>query len=151
MKSRLNTLKVLLDTSFLLPTLGIDVSREVLECLKRLVEEEVELYYSKFSILESLWIAIRLAKDRNLDMERFNEGLRSIVNGGRYMRVEESSEVFNEALRLYMLGHKDMIDNILYATSSSLDFRLLTLDGELKEFIRGKGLKDIVLLPREVI
>ncbi|MBS7618905.1 hypothetical protein KEJ25_10025, partial [Candidatus Bathyarchaeota archaeon] len=89
--------------------------------------------------------------DRNLDMERFNEGLRSIVNGGRYMRVEESSEVFNEALRLYMLGHKDMIDNILYATSSSLDFRLLTLDGELKEFIRGKGLKDIVLLPREVI
>ncbi len=151
MKNRLNTLNVLLDTSFLLPTLSIDVSGELLECLKRLVEEEVELYYSKFSVLESLWIAIRLAKDRDLDMERFSGGLRSIVNGGRYMRVEESSGVFNEALRLYMLGHKDMTDNILYATPSSLDFSLLTLDGELKEFIRGKGLKDVVLLPREVI
>lgn len=123
----------------------------MLERLKRLAEEGVELYYSKFSILESLWIAVRLAKDRDLDAERFNEGLRSIVEGDRYMRVEEDSEVYREALMLYMLGRKDMIDNMLYATSSSLEFRLLTLDEELKEFIWGKGLKDIVLLPKEVV
>ncbi|MEM2849612.1 MAG: hypothetical protein QXI36_04980 [Candidatus Bathyarchaeia archaeon] len=50
-----------------------------------------------------------------------------------------------------MRGHRDIIDNILYAISSGLDFRLLTLDRELKEFIRGKGLKDIVLLLEEVL
>jgi hypothetical protein len=44
-----------------------------------------------------------------------------------------------------------MIDNILYATSSSLGLKLLTLDKELKEFIRKRELRDVVLLPEEVI
>jgi hypothetical protein len=30
--------------------------------------------------------------------------------------VEEDSEIFEEAFRLYRLGHKDMIDNILYGS-----------------------------------
>lgn len=29
------------------------------------------------------------------------------------LRVEEDSEIFNEAFKLHTLGHKDMIDNIL--------------------------------------
>ncbi len=144
-------MKILLDTSFLLPTLGIDVKGEVLECLGRLVEKKAELYYSSFSILESLWIAIRLMRDKSLDVERFNEGLRSIIEGGRYVKVEESSEAFREALRLYSLESRDIIDNILYATSSSLGLKLLTLDKELKEFIRKMELRDVVLLPEEVI
>jgi len=144
-------LKILLDTSFLLPTLGIDVDGEVLECFGRLVEKKAELYYSSFSILESLWIAIRLMRDKSLDVERFNEGLRSIIEGGRYIKVKESSEAFREALRLYSLGSRDMIDNILYASSSILGLKLLTLDRELKEFIRKRGLRDVVLLPEEVI
>ena len=49
-----------------------------------------------------------------------------------------------------MLGHKDMIDNILYATSSSLNLKLLTLDTELKEFIHVKGLKDTVISPGQI-
>jgi len=144
-------LKILLDTSFLLPTLGIDVDGEVLECFGRLVEKKAELYYSSFSILESLWIAIRLMRDKSLDVERFNEGLRSIIEGGRYIKVKESSEAFREALRLYSLGSRDMIDNILYASSSILGLKLLTLDRELKEFVRKRGLRDVVLLPEEVI
>jgi len=151
LKCRQNTLKILLDTSFLLPTLGIDVDGEVLECFGRLVEKKAELYYSSFSILESLWIAIRLMRDKSLDVERFNEGLRSIIEGGRYIKVKESSEAFREALRLYSLGSRDMIDNILYASSSILGLKLLTLDRELKEFVRKRGLRDVVLLPEEVI
>lgn len=142
MKSKQATLKILLDTSFILPTLGIEVGEEVLIGIRRLNEVKAELYYSCFSILESLWVAARFVKSSMFNMERFNHGLRSIIEGGRYGKVEETSEIFKEALKLYMLGHKDMIDNILYASSSILNLKLLTLDKELKEFIHRKGLKD---------
>ena len=50
-----------------------------------------------------------------------------------------------------MLGHKDMVDNILYASSTGLNLKLLTLDKELKEFIREKGLKDTLISPDQLI
>jgi hypothetical protein len=56
--------------------------------------------------------------------------------------VEEGYDIFIEALRLYRLGHKDMIDNILYASAARLGLRLLTLDGDLKKFVLEKQLKD---------
>ncbi|MBS7612513.1 PIN domain-containing protein [Candidatus Bathyarchaeota archaeon] len=150
MKSKQATLKVLLDTSFILPTLGIDVGEDVIKSLKKLTDIEAEVYYSRFSILESLWVATRLSESLTFNSERFSHGLRSIIESGRYGKVEEDSETFKEALRLRMLGHKDMIDNILYATSSSLNLKLLTLDTELKQFIHDKGLKDILILPSQI-
>jgi predicted nucleic acid-binding protein len=143
-------LKVLLDTSFILPSLGIDVGEEVLTSLKKLSDIKAELYYSRFNILESLWIAARLMKSPAFNMDRFSHGLRSVIESGRYGKVEEDSEAFKEALRLHMLGHKDMIDNILYAASSSLNLKLLTLDAELKEFIRDKRLKDTLISPGQI-
>jgi len=50
-----------------------------------------------------------------------------------------------------MLGHKDMVDNILYASSSRLNLKLLTLDNELKGFIRERGLKDTFISPDQTI
>jgi len=143
-------LKVLLDTTFILPSLGIDVGEEVLKGLSKLAQIKVNIYFSRFSILETLWIAARLSKSPNFNTEIFKLGLRSILEGKRYMKVEESSEILDEALRLYMLGHKDMIDNILYATSTNLNLKLLTLDKELKEFIHEKGLMDTLIHPSQI-
>lgn len=150
MKSKQATLRVLLDTSFILPSLGIDVGKEVSEGLKGLADIKAEIYYSHFSILESLWIVARLATSATFDGESFSLGLRSIIEGGRYMKVEEDSKTFNDALKLYMLGHKDMMDNILYASSTSLNLKLLTLDNKLKEFIRERGLKDTLISPDQI-
>jgi PIN domain nuclease of toxin-antitoxin system len=150
LKSKQATLRVLLDTSFILPSLGIDVGKEVSEGLKGLADIKAEIYYSHFSILESLWIVARLATSTTLDGESFSLGLRSIIEGGRYMKVEEDSKTFNDALKLYMLGHKDMMDNILYASSTSLNLKLLTLDNKLKEFIRERGLKDTLISPDQI-
>lgn len=143
-------MRILLDTSFLLPTLGIDVGDDVRECLERLNNVTVKIHYSRFSLLEALWIAARLVKNGSFDMERFVQGLRSIVESGRYVKVNEDYWVFKEALEMYVLGHKDMIDNILYAASASLNLKLLTVDSELKEFIRGKRLKDTIILPGQI-
>jgi len=65
--------------------------------------------------------------------------------------VEEDSKIFEDALRFYMLGHKDMVDNILYASSTRLDLKLITLDNELKEFIRERGLKNTLISPDQSI
>jgi len=143
--SRTDTLKVLLDTTFLLPTLGVDVGEEVKTALKVLNERRAEIYFSRFSILESLWVSAKLLREGRFEPERFYEGLKSIIRGGRYREVKESLEIFIQALEIYTLGHRDMIDNILYSTSKILNIRLLTTDEELKEFIKSKGLKDTLL------
>ncbi len=150
MKSRRAPLRVLLDTSFILPTLGIDTGPETSEALEKLDESEAEIHYSRFNVLESLWVATRSIHDSVFDVDRFMLGLRSVMEGGRYRKVDENSEVFGEALTLYRLGHRDMIDNILYASAVRLDLRLLTLDGGLKDFLDGKGLGKTLLSPDEI-
>jgi len=40
-----------------------------------------------------------------------------------------------------------MIDNILYATSIEHNLNFLTLDEELKEFIKRNRLRDTLILP----
>ena len=145
------SLNVLLDTSFILPSLGIDVGKEVSEGLKGLADIKAEIHYSHFSILESLWVATRLSTNATFDAESFSLGLRSIIEGDRYMKVKEDSKTFNDALKLHMLGHKDMIDNILYANTTRLNIKLLTLDNELKNFIRERGLKNTLIAPDELM
>ena len=151
MKSKQATLRVLLDTSFILPSLGIDVGEDVSEGLKKLADIKAEIYYSHFSILESLWVAARLSTNETFDAESFNLGLRSIIEGDRYMKVKEDSKTFDDALKLHMLGHKDMIDNILYANSIRLSIKLLTLDRKLKDFIHERGLKNTFIAPDELM
>ena len=141
---------ILLDTSFILPTLGIAVSGVTPEAIKFLAEvPQTEIYYSRFSVLESLWVATRISNAVS-DAETVQLGLRSIIEGHRYKRVEEDSEIFKEAFRLYRLGHKDMIDNILYASALSLGLLLWTFDDQLKKFVLGKQLKDIFISPDEL-
>ena len=77
-------------------------------------------------------------------------GLRSIMETGRYDRVVEDSEVFSEAFRIYKLGHRDMIDDILYATSLRQDLRLLTVNQALKEFIEEHSLTNTLIFPDQL-
>lgn len=135
-------MKVLLDTSFILPTLGIDVGEEVEEKLKKLDEVDAEIYYSHISILESLWVAAKLMKNQAFDMERFIQGLKSVMESGRYLKVEENAQTFIDALKLYELGHRDIIDDLLYAISINFGLKFLTLDTELRGFIQSKKLND---------
>jgi PIN domain nuclease of toxin-antitoxin system len=150
LKNKQATLNVLLDTSFILPSLGVDLGKEVSEGLKGLADIKAKIYYSHFSILESLWVAAKLSTNATFDEESFNLGLRSIIEGDIYMKVEEDSKTFSDALKLRMLGHKDMIDNILYANSTRLNIKLLTLDNELKNFIRERRLKNTFIAPDEL-
>jgi len=108
---------------------------------------KAEIYYSSFSILESIWVALKLMRRSKLDHERFRLGLRSLIETDRYTRIVENTEAFTHALRLYILGHLDVIDNILYANSIQFNLKFLTTDEELRKFIRKRKLKDTTLTP----
>ncbi len=97
-------LKVLLDNSFILPTLGISTGRETITALKKHDEAKTETYYSTLTLLESLWIAARTLHEKTFDEETFKLGLRSILEGGRYAKALEDSWVFTEALSLIQTG-----------------------------------------------
>lgn len=143
-------MKVLLDTSFILPTLGIHVNKEVLDGLALIKNKDLEAFVSRFSLLEALWLSARLIKEGKFDEKRFSIGLESIYGKGRYRFVNESKEVFQKALELYRMGHHDIIDNILYALSLENNFLLLTLDKELREFINKNNLEKTTVTPKEL-
>ncbi|HDJ89687.1 MAG TPA: hypothetical protein ENG40_03235, partial [Thermoprotei archaeon] len=87
MKNKRNILKILLDTSFLLPTLGIDTGRNVVETLEKIGNINAEIYFSIFSILEGIWIAIRFIRKSKFDEESFRNGLKAIMRHGRYIKI----------------------------------------------------------------
>ncbi len=78
-------------------------------------------------------------------LETTRLGLRSIIEGRRYVRTNEDSRVFSEALDLYRMGHHDMIDNILYAVSLHNSLRFLTIDNTLRDFITSKGVENTLI------
>lgn len=145
--SKEKRLRILLDTSFILPTLGIDVNERVINAIRELKQREAEIFFSRFSLLESLWVAAKLIKTRKFDYRRFLTGLESLFKAGRYKLISEGPDTFMKAIELYRLGHEDMIDNILYATSIEHNLNFLTLDEELKEFIKRNRLRDTLILP----
>jgi hypothetical protein len=88
----------------------------------------VQVYYSKFSVLEPLYDVAKFKRSSTFDKARFEDGLRSVIDGGTYERSEEGAGSFSRANELRDLGRQDMIDNIPYASSVENGLRLLTVD-----------------------
>ena len=149
--SREREFRVLLDTSFILPTLGIEVNERVYRGLMELRRRDVEILVSNFSLLESLWVAVKLMKAGRFDRERFFLGLESIISSGIYSIVAPQKEsTYRRALELFMLGHEDMIDNLLYSVAMEKNAFFLTIDDEFRDFISRNRLEDIVVSPEEL-
>ena len=129
-------MKVLLDTSLLLPTLGIEVERAD-KLLKKL--RDYELYYSDFSILECLWVVNSLKRKGKFDRDTFETGIISIFEC--YAKAKINAEIVLKAFEIYEMGHKDIIDCILYSIVLSNNMKFASLDNELKKFIKNNNLK----------
>ena len=129
-------MKVLLDTSLLLPTLGIEVERAD-KILKRLRDHE--LYYSDFSILECLWVINSLKRKGKFDRDAFETGIRSVFEC--YAKAEINAEIALKAFEIYEMGHRDVIDCLLYSIAIHRNMRFASLDEELKKFVRQNNLE----------
>ena len=116
---------------------------------------DVRLFYSELSILEALWKISKIvaglpAEERREAVERVAAGLHSIR---AYMeRVEVVPETVRLALDMYARGHRDMIDNLLYASAVSHEVALLTVDEKLVSFVERSGLlRRNIVLPEELL
>ncbi len=142
--------RILLDTSFILPILGISVSKEVDESSLKI--SKYELYISRFSILESLRIIIRLLRRGvEIPISEIEYRLKALVESNRFKITVENSKILSDALKIYLLGHNDLIDCLLYSTAINLNLQFLTIDEEFRRFIKRVGLKDVTITLQDIL
>ena len=142
-------MRILLDTTYLLPIVGVDVVgvEQALRVLKKLRDRGVaEYYYTQYNILEILG---KLGRIR-YDVERVAIGLLAIEEG--FKQVEPSLKGWLKALELRSKGHRDLIDLLLYATSLTHNLIFLTRDRQLIEFLKRNNENiDLVMYEKELI
>ena len=127
---------MLLDTSFLLPILGFETSSRVMRAFQRF--NSYELYYNDISVLEALWKIAKTIKGSEEELSRIEEGIRALRDTVRYASIDERA--VKNAVHMYRLGHRDMVDNLLYSIATSKRLKLLTVDDRLVEFVKRHGL-----------
>jgi len=138
---------VLLDTSFLLPILGFETSSRVMRAFQRL--NSYKLYYNDISVLEALWKIAKTIKGTEEELSRIKEGIRALRDTVRYAPIDE--EAVKNAMHMYRLGHRDMVDNLLYSIAISKGLKLLTVDDRLVEFVKRRNLpRDNIVTPEEL-
>jgi len=126
-------LKLLLDSTYLLPIVGVEVEgiEEALILLKRLRDEEkAEYYYTPFNLFEIIGKLSRL----NYDVNRVTIGLTAIEE--EFKLIQPTRQAYLKALTLRAKGYRDLIDLLLYATSQTSDIIFLTRDYTLIKFLK---------------
>ena len=119
-------LKVLLDSTYILPAFGIAVkglSRTDLEELERLrVEEIVEYHFTPLIWVEVVPKVLREYSSRGLgiDVSMFEKVLLALENTAK--PVDPGSLAIAIAAKLRALGHRDMVYNMLYGVASEKTF-----------------------------
>ena len=139
--------KLLLDTSFLLPILGFETSKTIMDVFQKL--DRYVLYYSDISILEALWRIVKKINGSEEGVMRIVEGIKAIRDTMNNITVNEES--IKDAIDMYNLGHKDMIDNLLYSLAETNKLKLLTVDKELIKFIEEYKLQEETIITPEKI
>ena len=129
-------IRLLLDSTYLLPIIGIEVedTERTLLTLKKLHQENrAEYYYTPFNMLEILG---KLSRAR-WDYDRVAAGLHAIEEG--FNLTYQTAEGCLKALDLRSRGHRDLIDLLLYTTSLTRNIPFLTRDYTLIEFLKENG------------
>jgi len=136
--------KVIVDTTFLLPALGIEVEEEAMHIIPYL--RLFKVCYLEVCILEAMWKILRVVPESKLD--RVREGLRAIRES--YTLIQSPPKAYIEAYRIYHKGHKDFIDTLLYYTAKELNIPLLIVDKPFIKFLKRQGYNiKIILTPKK--
>jgi len=107
------------------------------------------VYYNEISIIEALWRIVKVVGNKG-DLKVVLDGIDAIRNTFEYAYID--SKAVENAVKMYRLGHKDMVDNILYSIALSEDLKLLTVDNELIKFIEEHGFpRENIVRPEDII
>ena len=137
-------LDVLLDSTYLLPSFGIEVeelSDEHIRALREVWSRGLVCFYC----LSVVWIEVigkvcREARKSGLEISSMiNIAIRSLLESGVYEWIDPTPDAIKLAFKLRLVGHKDFIDDLLYATSITKNMIFLTMDDALKDFLVKHG------------
>ena len=149
MRSRRNMLgrpSVLVDTTFLLPALGIEVEEEAMRVIP--LFRKLRVRYLEVALLEALWKVLRIV-DRSR-LRRVKLGIEAIRN--TYEVLVSPPEACLKAVKIYDEGHRDYIDALHYETARAVGIPWLTIDHAFLEFLENKGypVGNVVITPRNL-
>ena len=136
--------KILVDTSFLLPALGVEVEDEAMSVIP--LFRRLEVYYLEAGLLEAMWKMLRLIPPSKYN--RLKLGLEAIRE--TYHLLTPPAKAYIEAIEIYRKGHRDYIDALHYATAKAERISFLTIDYRFLEFLESCGyeVEGIVVTPR---
>ena len=146
-------IRVLVDSTYILPAFGIKViglGDEVLLKLERLrIRRLVNFFYTDIIWVEIIPKVEKEYRDRNIELtpETFESIIESLYE--TFTNIAPGLKALREAYRLRMLGHRDMIDNLLYGIAVENNLYLLSQDRVFKEFLRRNNLSYEVLLDHQ--
>ncbi|MHC1600799.1 MAG: PIN domain-containing protein [Candidatus Nezhaarchaeales archaeon] len=137
-------MKILLDTTYLLPTFGIEVkgltSEDILKLRRLVVNGNIELYCSSVIWPELLGKVFReINKQKKSENFDITMAIRALFNPKFYKWIKPGRRSIELAYNLRRLGHPDMIDNILYALSVTRKMIFLSMDLDFKNFLIKRG------------
>ncbi len=149
-----SAIKVLLDSTYILPSFGVEVDGLSAEHVAQLREAAVKGKV-RFCCLSVAWVEVigkicrekeRLRKDID---DIVDIAVKSLMKSGFYEWLMPTMDAVKLAFKLRMLGHRDNIDNLLYATSAVNGMQLLTMDEDLKNFLLKNNFKVSSLINHE--
>lgn len=128
--------RLLLDTTYILPVLGVGVRLPRYEELFPRLLEAYEAYYTPLSLVEAKWIILRLARRspglREELLREYRAGVETLRADERLHETIVTNGAIEEAAdRLLALGVRDYFDRMIYATALYYSAVLLTEDREL--------------------
>jgi len=131
---------IMLDTTYILPILGIQVKLQSFTEIFPKLLSHYRLLYNPISIAEAKWIVLKIFKEtrnRNL-LKRFRIGLTSLLNDQRLEQtILTDSEIEEVAdLLLVRANVKDYFDRVIYATAVRYQAILLTEDQVLHSIFK---------------
>jgi len=137
--------RLLLDTSYVLPQLGVEV--EGIEDLNEILEKR-ELYYPMVMVAELEAVVLKEAKKKGLERvpKQALEGLDYLVYSGSISLVPPRGEDLESTYHVLNRGWRDLFDATLYATAIRLRTEALTLDSAFKRFLKENGLEHTLLI-----
>ncbi|MEM2088759.1 MAG: PIN domain-containing protein [Thermoproteota archaeon] len=137
-KSRDNySRKLILDTSFILPYLGVKVIGIEEKELEK-ITGSYETYYPLLLLVELQGVVFKEARKLSLKEvpKRAVESFISLVYGEYVKMIPPAEEDLYTSYDLISSGWNDIFDSILYAVSKRTKIKVLTMDTTFRKFLK---------------
>lgn len=135
-------MRILLDTTYLLPAIGVSVKGLAGDAMIKLIEMGHQISISDITIFELSAIGAKHAVLGRISAERVSRGIRAIVYDDRIERIPvHDSSVLLTAFRLRKLMN-DFIDCLILSSAVNRCDLLSTEDGDIQD-LEDKGFHEI--------